>query len=128
MSGKGEVGLIRDFRDLRIWQEAMELVVMVYSITRRFPREEQYVLSAQLRRSALSVPSNIAEGNARRGRREYLQFLGIASGSLAELRTQVEVAIRLGYISREASVEAVALTERIGRRLTALRQRLLGTS
>ena len=128
MSGKGEVESVRDFRDLRVWQDAMELVVVVYGITRRFPREEQYVLSAQMRRSALSVPSNIAEGNARRGRREYLQFLGIASGSLAELRTQAEVAIRLGFISRDASEPALALAERIGRRLTALRRRLLWNS
>lgn len=109
-------------RKLIVWQEAMNLVEMVYRSTARFPGEEMYGLVAQLRRSAVSVPSNIAEGAGRNSRRELFQFVGIASGSLAELDTQLEIAARLGYIIRDS--EPIKLSSRVGQLLVALRRSL----
>ena len=86
------------YRDLVAWQQAMELVVSVYELTRTFPREELFGLTSQVRRSAASIPSNIAEGQGRRsGTGEFRQFLYVARGSLNETETDLEVAIRLGY-------------------------------
>ena len=81
------MGAVRGFRDLRVWQAAMELVVEVYALTRGFPRSELYGLSNQMQRAAVSGPANIAEGHARHHPREYLNFLSVAEGSLAELET-----------------------------------------
>lgn len=85
------------YKDLIVWQRAMELVVAVYSVTEKFPRAEQYGLTSQMRRAAVSVPSNIAEGRRRSTRRDYRQFLVIAYGSGAELETQFEIARRLSF-------------------------------
>ena len=90
---------IKSFRDLRVWQAAMDLVVDVYRLTQRFPRQEEYGLTGQMHRAAVSIPSNIAEGHAREHRKEYLHHLSIAHSSLAELQTQVEIATRLDYCS-----------------------------
>src|SRR5688572_16645546 len=89
-------------RDLIAWQEAMALVESVYRDTASFPREENYGLTTQIRRCAISVPSNIAEGAARNSSREYVQFLGISCGSLSELETQLELAIRLGFMKADS--------------------------
>jgi four helix bundle protein len=97
----------------------MNLVESVYRATAAFPKEETYGLRAQLRSAVISVPSNIAEGAARNSSREMLQFLGIATGSLAELETQIEVAIRLRYIP--ADIEALTKIRQVGKLLTALR-------
>ena len=86
-----------DYRELTVWQRAMELVEHVYRLSSDFPREERYGLAAQVRRAAVSVPSCIAEGNARASVPDYLRFLSMASGSLAELDTQFQLAGRLGY-------------------------------
>ena len=91
-------------RDLAAWREAMALVVAIYRQTAGFPREEVYGLTAQIRRSAVSIPSNIAEGAGRNSSRERLQFLGITCGSVAELDTQLELAVQLGYLDAEADV------------------------
>jgi four helix bundle protein len=87
------------YRDIMAWQKAIELVVDIYSCTRVFPREELYGLAGQLRRAAVSVPSNIAEGKGRRTDREFLLFLHHARGSVFEVETQLTIAGRLGYIS-----------------------------
>ncbi|MDH5669886.1 MAG: four helix bundle protein [Nitrospira sp.] len=84
-------------KDLDVWKKAMELATQVYSLTSQFPKEELYGLTAQLRRSAVSIPSNIAEGAARHSRKEFIQFLHIASGSIAELETQLLLASRIGF-------------------------------
>ena len=89
----------RDYRELKVWQKAMEMVTEVYRITQTFPREEIYGLTSQIRRAAVSVPSNIAEGQGRLTRGEFRQFLGHAKGSLAELETQILIAKNLGYIN-----------------------------
>lgn len=92
-------------KDLTVWQKAMDLVEDIYRITRDFPDEERFGLVQQMRRCAVSIPSNIAEGAGRSSSREFLRFLSIAIGSLAELETQVEIAKRIGYLSEVDSFE-----------------------
>ena len=90
---------VRSYRDLLIWQRGIELAKAVYEITRTFPSYERYGLSNQLQRAAVSIPSNIAEGQARQHRREFRRYLRIALGSLAEVDTQLFLAQELGYFS-----------------------------
>ncbi len=89
---------VRSYKDLIIWQKSIDLVVEIYQALKNFPREELYALSDQIKRSAVSVPSNIAEGQSRQHTAEFRQFLYITMGSLAELDTQLIIAHRLGYI------------------------------
>jgi len=96
---------VRNYRDLLIWQKAMALVEDVYVITRGFPADEKFGLTSQVRRAAVSVPSNIAEGHTRQHDNELRRFLYIALGSLAELDTQLELSVRLGYIAPEGLCE-----------------------
>ncbi|MGH6629549.1 MAG: four helix bundle protein [Burkholderiales bacterium] len=106
-------------RDLIAWQEAMNLVESVYQETAVFPREETYVLTSQTHRAAISVPSNIAEGAARNFGRELYRHLGIAMGSLAELETHLELAMRLNYLPR--NTELFKQARRVGRLVNGLR-------
>ena len=94
-------------KDLEVWKKAMDLVAQVYSLTARFSKEELYGLTSQIRRSAVSIPSNIAEGAARHSRKEFIQFLHIASGSVAELETQLLLAIRMEFISSDSIISHV---------------------
>lgn len=89
---------IQNFRDLKIWQLGRALVIETYKATRTFPSEEMYGLTSQMRRAAISVPSNISEGHSRRATKDYQRFLNIAAGSCAELETQVEISLELGYL------------------------------
>lgn len=89
---------IRGHKDLDVWKKSMDIVESIYKDTTRFPKEEIYGLTAQMRRAAVSIPSNIAEGAARNGKKEFVQFLYIALGSLSELETQIIIAKRLDYI------------------------------
>ena len=107
-------------RELIAWQEAVLLVEMVYRETAAFPREEVYGLSAQLRKCAISIPSNIAEGAGRNTSKELVQFLGIANGSRPELDTQLFIASRLGLIGTNSPI--FGQLERVGQLLTALRK------
>lgn len=109
---------MRDFKNIEAWRLADDLTVVVYDRTRTFPREELYGLTSQIRRSAASVPANIAEGAARDSKRDYLRFLHIARGSLAETQYFIHLAGRLGYL---ASVEADALEEQSRRTFGCLR-------
>ena len=109
-------------RNLVAWQESMKLAEMVYHGTAQFPREELYGLAAQMRRSAVSVPSSIAEGAGRNSSKELIQFVGIANGSLAELETQLELAVRLGYLNTDA--ECIQQVARVGKLLVGLRKSL----
>lgn len=93
------------FKDMKIWELSMTLVEDIYRKTRNFPQHELYGLSSQMRRAAISIPSNIAEGNGRAHSKEYIQFLYLARGSLMELMTQLEIAHRLNYISIEEKTE-----------------------
>ena len=101
---------IRSYKDLIIWQKSIDLVVDIYQVVKSFPREELYALSDQIKRSAVSAPSNIAEGQSRQHTGEFRQFLYIALGSLAELDTQLIIAHRLGYID---SKDNESLTTRV---------------
>jgi four helix bundle protein len=111
---------VRSFRDLEVWQMAMELTTVVYRLTQGFPREEVFGLSAQLRRSAISIPSNIAEGQGRLNTREFRQFLAIARGSNFELQTQLEIARTLGFGDPKVLEHAEDLSHRIGKMLFKL--------
>lgn len=115
-----------DFRDLRVWDEAMALSEMVYDVTSRFPPEERYGLVAQMRRAAVSVASCIAEGNARGSTREYLRFISMAKGSLAELQTQLLLSGRLGFLDRRASDRVLNRLNTVGCLLHSLRNALRG--
>ncbi len=98
----------------------MDLVEQIYRVTKPFPKEEIYGLSSQLRRAAVSIPSNIAEGHCRNGRREFVHHLSIALGSLGELETQVTIAKRLGYFGAHEPTDLLALAEETGRILVGL--------
>src|SRR5580698_96523 len=89
--------MAQSFRDLIVWQRAMELTIAIYKLSQNFPREEQYGLTSQIRRSAVSIPSNIAEGQGRASIGEFKQFLGIARGSTCEVQTQLEIARALKF-------------------------------
>jgi four helix bundle protein len=115
---------VKSYRELLVWQKAMDLVEMVYQLTRPFPNEELYGLTSQLRRAAVSIASNIAEGQGRQTTSEFLHFLSIANGSLKEVETQVLIAQRLGYVNEERTSEAVALTTEVGRMISGLAKSL----
>ena len=89
---------ITSHKDLKVWQESMNLVTKLYKLSENFPKHEVYGLSSQIRRAAVSIPSNIAEGAGRKGEKEFTRFLYIALGSLSEVETQTEISQRLGYI------------------------------
>jgi four helix bundle protein len=108
------------YRDLIAWQKAMELVTRIYEMTRTFSREELYGLTSQLRRTAVSIPSNIAEGQARYSHAEFHHFLRNARGSLAEVETQIHIACNLKYISEERKRDLLEATAELGRILNAL--------
>ena len=108
------------FRDLRVWQLAKELAVDIYRITESSPLSRDYGLRDQLRRAAVSIPSNIAEGDERDTNKDSVRFLYIAKGSLAELRTQLEIARDVGSLSPEAHAQLEARCSEIGRMLGAL--------
>jgi len=108
------------FKDLRVWHEAMKFAVDVYKATAQFPRHELYGLSQQLRRAAVSVPSNIAEGKGHRSNREFGSFLLHARGSLLEVQTQVMIAQELQYISCEEAARLLESSDTIGRSLNSL--------
>ena len=115
------------YRELIVWQRAMDLVPAVYAVARQLPLEERYALGDQLRRSAVSVPANIAEGQARQHRREFIQALMIARGSLAEVDTLLQITLRLGYVSREvvspAGILIVSTRQLLERLIGHLRSR-----
>ena len=91
----------KNHKDLEVWKESMDLVDLVYRGTKSFPPEELYGLASQMRRAAVSAPSNIAEGAARNGKKEFSQFLHISLGSVSELETQILISRRLGYLNQE---------------------------
>ena len=115
---------IRSYQELKVWSLAMELVEHVYSQTKSFPREETFGLSSQLRRAAISVPSNIAEGHSKDSSKEYLRHISIAMGSIAELETQTELSRRLSFINAEKTNELILRMAEIGRMLRGIQRTL----
>ena len=119
-----EVPVAQDFRELRVWQGAMALAESVYSMTRQFPADERFGLTSQVRRAAVSVVSCIAEGNARSSIRDYLRFLSMSSGSLAEVETQLLLAQRLNYVSDKDVALLLPSLHAVARQLQALKKAL----
>jgi four helix bundle protein len=115
---------ISHFRELRVWQGGMDLVEAVYRASAMFPGAEIYGLTGQIRRAAVSIPSNIAEGQTRESKKEYFNHLSIAQASLAEVGTQIEIAKRPGYVSDQQVLPRFELATRLGRQLYALRDAL----
>ncbi len=111
---------VRSYTDLIVWQKAIELVIGIYQATKGFPKEELYGLTSQMRRAAVSVPSNIAEGQGRLSTGEFKQFLGHARASLLELETQLHISLRLGYLQGENSNPSFDLCSEVGWMLNGL--------
>ena len=115
---------MKSFRELRIWQAAMDLVEKVYLLTRSVPKQETYGLTSQLQRAAVSIPSNIAEGHTREHLKEYLHHLSMAQASLAELETQLEIALRLKYLTAGQLQEFRDNSSSLGKQMYSLRNAL----
>ncbi len=111
---------IKSFKDLQIWQKSRVLVSDIYKITQNFPKEEMYGLTSQIRRCAVSIPSNIAEGRSRNTKKEFQYFLGIAYGSLAELETQLIISCDLEYLDDNNLIELTGKISEIGRMINGL--------
>ncbi|MBJ7320460.1 MAG: four helix bundle protein [Alphaproteobacteria bacterium] len=126
MSGEWRVvsGEVRHYRDLLVWQKALTWVELVYAATREWPSDERFGLISQVRRACVSVPSNIAEGCARRSTPEFLRFLSIARGSLAEVETQLIIAQRLTYLEDAALTRLLDSADEISRMLSGLISKL----
>jgi four helix bundle protein len=107
--------MVRSFRDLVVWKKSIETAVSVYRLTQKFPKEETYGLTSQMRRAAISIPSNIAEGHGRLTTGEYRQFLGVARGSNFELQTQIEIARELGLGDSMQLDETELLSHEVGK-------------
>jgi four helix bundle protein len=103
---------IVDHRDLKVWKDSIDIVCRLYDLTKTFPPAEQYGLVSQMRRAAVSIPSNIAEGAARASTREFIQFLRISLGSLAELETQIIISERLGFVNHDKELNNSLVTLR----------------
>lgn len=122
---------LRNYRDLRVWNASVELTLFVYSLSAAFPKQEIFGITAQMRHAAVSVASNIAEGNARSSTREFLRFLAIARGSLAELDTQITIIGQLGYakaVDIEEAMSKVDLLARMVKRLEQVLHRRLSSA
>ena len=115
---------MKTYRGLTVWQKSMGLVTQLYGVTRTFPKEETYGLTAQIRRCAVSVPSNIAEGYGRRSTKDYVRFLQMAIASLYELQTQLEIASNLQYIASNGFQDVYESTREIERMLSSLVSKL----
>lgn len=117
---------VRNYQELIVWQKAMDLVESVYAASRSFPREEIYGLTSQLRRAAISIPSNIAEGQGRRTTPDFIRHLSIGYGSLREVETQLLIAARLRYLSDAKCQDLLKITAEVGRLFNGLMSSLTG--
>ena len=123
-NGNGPKMEIKSYRDLIVWQKSMSLVIEIYQVTKKLPKEEFYGLNMQLRRCSVSIPSNIAEGYGRHSTKDYIRFLQIATGSLFELQTQLEICLNLNYLSKEVFSELNEKSREIERMLVSLINKL----
>jgi four helix bundle protein len=112
---------MKSYRELEVWKRGIDMVVAVYATSKKFPADEKYGLQSQLRRAAVSVPANIAEGYGRKHRKEYLNHLSIAQGSLTEMETHLIIALRLDYVTRSDLQPVWALAQEVGKMLNKLR-------
>ncbi len=120
MECKKEYEVVESHENLEVWQIGIKLVKLIYQLTDSFPDKEKYRLTDQMCRAVVSIPSNIAEGGARKSTKEFMRFISISIGSLAELRTQIVIARELGYINKEAISEISALVVVLGKKLHGL--------
>ncbi|WP_367115604.1 four helix bundle protein [Thiohalocapsa sp.] len=111
---------VQTYRDLEVWQKSMDMVEEIYRLTKRFPKDEMFGLTSQIRRASVSVPANIAEGYGRLHRKEYINHLSIAQGSLLEAETHLQIAVRLEYLDREQVKQAWGLMQDVGKMLRRL--------
>jgi four helix bundle protein len=118
------VSIVNSYKDLLVWQQSVDLTVNIYTLTSSFPKSELFGLASQIQRAAVSVPSNIAEGHARDSTKEYLRFISIALGSLAEVETQLVIANKLQILNNEMMGELLGKTGEIGRMLRGLQKSL----
>lgn len=116
--------MIKNFKDLIVWQKAMELAEEVYQLVKKLPKEELFALSDQMRRAAISIPSNISEGQGRNSVKEYIRFLAIAKGSKAELETQLLLCVKINYLEESEIETAINLINEIGKMLNTLQKSL----
>ncbi|MDR0311703.1 MAG: four helix bundle protein [Acidobacteriota bacterium] len=114
----------KHYKELIVWQKAMDLVYLVYQATKSFPKDELYGLTSQIRRAAVSVPSNIADGQARKSTAEFRNFLSVARGSMAEVETQLLIALRLNYTQESQLREIMAVHDEVSKMLFALTTKL----
>lgn len=112
-------GIIRSYEDLDVWNRAMDLAEMIGFLTKRLPVDERFALSDQMRRAAVSIPSNIAEGQCRGSTKDFIKYLYISKGSNAELHTQLLLTVRMGYFTNDQISSAVSLCNRVGQMLTS---------
>lgn len=115
---------VKSYKDLIVWQKGMDLAELVYQLTVKYPKDELYSLTNQMRRAVVSIVSNIAEGKGRESKQEYLHFLAIAQGSLTELETQILLSIRLKYVAEIDATAPLAICDEIGRMLNTMRAKL----
>jgi len=113
-----------NYQDLIVWQKAMDMTVEIYKLVKKLPKDEIYSLSDQMRRAAVSIPSNIAEGQERNSSKEFTRYLLIAQGSRAELETQLIICQRIGYFTDSDITDVMTLLKEIGRMLNALKKKL----
>jgi len=118
----------QNYKDLIVWQKSIELAKLIYQLTRIFPREEKFGLTSQMRRAAVSIPSNVAEGQARRTTPEFIQFIAHAEGSAAELDTQIILSVELKFCEKKTALPIYELLDEIRRMLNALRRKLADRS
>ena len=118
---------IKSYKDLKIWNRSLDLARKIYDLTKLLPKEEMYCLTTQIRRAAISIPSNIAEGFARYHNKEYRQFLFIALGSCAELDTQINIALKLKYLKENDSFAIINETDEISKMIMGLIKKLEST-
>lgn len=111
---------IKNYRDLEVWKQSMELTVQIYDLTVMLPGHEQFGLVSQMRRAAVSIPSNIAEGHSRKGKKEYAHHASIAKGSLAELETQMILCYKLKFIDRDTLTPVWDIAQQVGKLLSGL--------
>jgi four helix bundle protein len=117
---------MHDFRKLEVWQEAKQLTKQIYKEVQKFPKEEMFGLSSQIKRAAISVPSNIAEGAGRKTDKDFANFLSYAIGSAYEIETQLELSAELGFMDKEVAEKLISATQTVERKLFNLRRRLIG--
>jgi four helix bundle protein len=123
----GDAKTPQNFKDLLVWQRGMALAKTVYEMTRDFPSDERFGLVAQMRRCSVSIPSNLAEGQARHTTGEFIQFISHAEGSLAELETQLRLSLELGFCSMIKTEDTLGFMEELRKMLNSLRRKLIST-